>query len=77
MNQFSSTTDWNNGPRATKALNQFSSTTGWNNGSVVTTNQLKDWIKRLTDCASEAWHEGLGPLESDILDIRDEMDKLV
>lgn len=39
----------------------------------ITNKQLEDWSLRLEACANEAQDEQLYPLESDLLDLRDEI----
>lgn len=41
--------------------------------ATVTAKQLEDWCYRLQQAANEAGDEGFGALESDLLDIRDEL----
>lgn len=41
--------------------------------TIISTRQAEDWVHRLTEAAAEAWDENLPELESDLLDVRDEI----
>lgn len=43
----------------------------------VPIKQIEDWVYRLLNFANEAYDEHLGALESDLLDMREEMNRLL